>query len=386
MRRSWDCIRSYVGNNMEKILYIAVSSQTGGAPRHILDALKNARECGYEIYVAVPNDGDYYPWFEEYAAGMLNVSLKPYSIRSLLALRRYVREHGIRLVHSHGKGAGMYARPLKVLCPGIRVVHTFHGVHVEQYGSLTRIFYCLIERGLKVFTDRFICVSQGEQGEALRLGFAVKKRTRVIGNGIDPEVYANVSVDRSRYLKEFGFPQDAYVIGCVARLEQIKGIGYLLGAMEELVKKYPQCRLLLVGDGPDREKTESQIRKAGLGDAVRIAGFRYDVPQLLKVFDVFASASLKEGLPYTLMEALASGTPVVATDVTGNRDVITDHQTGLLVEPKAADAIYIGLCYAKEHQQECQRWAENGKRLARESFTIQKSWENLVQVYSQVIF
>ncbi len=386
MGRSWNCIRSCVGNNMEKILYIAVSSQTGGAPRHILDALKNAKEWGYEIRVAVPDDGDYYPWFEEYAAGMLNLRMKPYSFRSLLALRRYVREHGIRLVHSHGKGAGMYARPLKVLCPGIRVVHTFHGVHVEQYGRLTRAFYCLIERSLKRLTDCFICVSQGERDEALRLGFVVKKRTRVIGNGIDPEAYGSVSVDRGSYLEEFGFPQDAYVIGCVARLEQIKGIGYLLGAMEKLLKKYPRCRLLLVGDGPDREKTESRIQEAGLAEAVQIAGFRYDVPQLLKVFDVFVSASLKEGLPYTLMEALAAGTPVVATDVTGNRDVVTHNQTGLLVASRDPEAIYKGLCYAKEHPQECQRWAENGKRLAREEFTVQKSWKSLVQVYNQVIF
>lgn len=370
---------------MKKILYIAISSQTGGVPRHILDVLKHAKPYGYEIRVAVPADGDYYPWFQEYAADVWNIKLKPYSLRSLLALRRYVRKNGIELVHSHGKGAGMYARPLKILCPGIRVVHTFHGVHVEQYGMFVRLIYCQIERVLKRLTDRFICVSAGEHREALRLGFADKKRTGVIGNGVEPEIFETVAVDKSHYLEEFGFPKDAYVIGCVARLEQIKGLPFLLEAFAELIKAFPRCRLLLVGDGPDREKTEKEIQELGLQEAVRLAGFRYDVPQLLKVFDLYVSASLKEGMPYTLIEALAAGTPIVATDVTGNQDVVVSGQTGLLVASRDAGAMYRGLLYAREHPQECQKWAENGRQSVKANFTIQKSWEQLVHVYKQIL-
>ena len=112
---------------MKRLLYIAISSQTGGVPKHILHGLQYAREHGYQVSVAVPDDGDYYPWFEEWAEDMVKINLNPYSFRSLLKLKKYVKEHQIALVHSHDKGAGMYARPLKVLCPGIRWFIHFMG-------------------------------------------------------------------------------------------------------------------------------------------------------------------------------------------------------------------------------------------------------------------
>lgn len=370
---------------MQKILYIAVSSQIGGVPKHILDALRRAKASGYDITVAVPDDGDYYPQFREYAADMVKVRLKPYSFRSLMKLCRYVRKNRIKLVHSHGKGAGMYARPMKLLCPGIRVVHTFHGVYIEKYGKAVRTVYCLIERSLKHLTDRFVCVSEGEKEEALGLGFADERRTDVIANGTEPERFASTEADRDGGLKEFGFPQDACVIGCVARLEAMKGLSFLLEAFAKVVEKYPTCRLLIAGDGPDREHLVNQIRESGLDETVKLAGFRQDVPQLLKLFDIYVSASLKEGMPYALLEALAAERPVVATDVTGNRDIIENGRTGLLVKPGDADALYRGLCYAAEHPQECRAWGSNGRKTVSERFTVQKSWEQLLRVYEQVM-
>lgn len=370
---------------MKKILYIAISSQTGGVPRHILNLLKHAKANGLQITVAVPDDGEYYHWFQEYAADMVNLRLKPYSLFSLWKLRQYVRKHRIRLIHSHGKGAGMYARPLKLLCPGVKVIHTFHGVHVEQYGALVRRLYCLIEHILRFWTDRFICVSKGERGEALRLGFAVDRRTQVICNGIDPQIFDQVSVDREALLKEFGFPAEAYVIGTVARLEKIKGLPYLLSAFAELVKKYPQCRLLLVGDGPDRRKTEDQIRQLKLGQAVYLAGFRHDLPRLLKLFDLYVSTSLKEGLPYTLIEALAAGVPVVATNVTGNRDVIKDGKNGFLVPARETHRLRETIEYAMKNPKLCDQYIANGKAAVNALFTEERMVKELVQAYWTVM-
>ena len=99
---------------MKKILYIAVSSQTGGVPKHIQNILKFRKmQKEYEIIVAVPSDGEYYQLFQKENIRMLDMRLKPYSFRSLWSLIRFVRKENIALVHSHGKGAGMYARPLK---------------------------------------------------------------------------------------------------------------------------------------------------------------------------------------------------------------------------------------------------------------------------------
>lgn len=371
--------------NMKKILYIAISSQTGGVPRHILQALRHAKEYGYKVAVAAPADGDYYPWFRQQAAGMLRVCLKPYSFRSLWKIRCYIKKNGIELVHSHGKGAGMYARPLKLLCPGIKVVHTFHGVYIEEYSVLLRAIYCQIERRLRRWTDHFICVSQSERKEAMRLRFADPKHTSVICNGVEPEHFQSVIINRDQYLKEFGFPQNAYIIGCVARLEQMKGHQYLLSAFAKLIKKHPQSRLLLVGDGPERETIEAQIQEQNLGSFVYLTGFRHDVPQLLKLFDMFVSASLKEGMPYTLIEALAAGTPVTATDVIGNRDVIHGGKNGFLVCAENAEDLAEKLDYAVQNPELCRKYSVQGQKTVRALFTEQRFAGKLFEVYDRVI-
>ncbi|MCI8660511.1 MAG: glycosyltransferase family 4 protein [Lachnospiraceae bacterium] len=370
---------------MKKILYIAISSQTGGVPRHILQVLKHAKKFGYSIAVAVPDDGDYFPWFQEYASEMVNLKLKPYSVSSLWKLHQYIRRNKIDLIHSHGKGAGMYSRPLRLLNPGIKVVHTFHGIYLEQYGSLLRTIYCAIERVLRFLTCHFICVSSSELKEARRLRFVKKGHTSVICNGVDPELFSQVSIDREQYLEEFGFPKDAYIIGCVARLEQMKGHSCLLTAFAGLVKKYPFCRLLLVGDGPDRERIEARIQKLGLNQMVCLAGFRHDVPQLLKLFNLFVSASLKEGMPYTLIEAQAAKTPVVATDVIGNRDVIHDGENGFLVPSQDAKELARGMAAAIKDPVLCRSYGINGQENVRKFFSEKVLLKKLFGVYSATI-
>lgn len=372
-------------NDMRKILYIAVSSQTGGAPKHIVSALKRAKRFGYEITVAVPDDGDDYPKIQEAAADMLNLSLKPYSLKSLWTLRNYVVKHKIELVHSHGKGAGMYGRPLKWLCPGIKVVHTFHGIYLERYGALLKKVYCTIEHILRRWTDVFICVSNSEREEALRLGFAFEKRIKVIENGVDLTLFQKAVAHKEAFLDEYSFPMDTCLIGCVARLEAMKGHDCLIQAFERVSRLYPKCRLVLVGDGPDRMAVEHRIRECKLEAKVAVTGYRHDIPELLKAFDVFVSASLKEGMPYTLIEALAAGVPVVATDVIGNRDVIRDGYNGVLVKSQDSEDMAEKLCWVIENPEMCKRYADAGIQVVAETFTEERSMGRLFEVYGGLL-
>lgn len=370
---------------MKKLLYIAISSQTGGVPKHILDALRHAAGEDYQITVAVPDDGDYYPWFQDNASNVINISLKPYSIAALWKLSRYIKNNGIQLVHSHGKGAGMYARPLKLLCPGIKVVHTFHGIYLERYGRAVRRFYCMIEHILRGLTDVFICVSESEKEEALRLEFAVQERTKVIENGVDLERFRYSEADKSQFVEEFGLPGDVYVIGCVARLEAMKGHICLIQAFKSVVQKFPNSRLVLVGDGPDRKEIEEYISELELESKVILTGFRHDIPQLLKNFDLFISASLKEGMPFTLIEAQAAGVPVVATNVIGNRDIIRDSYNGRLVRSQDWEDIFNGICKAIEEPDISKKYADQGIEEVAKRFTVEASQDKLFKVYEGLL-
>ena len=112
-----------------KFLYIVISSQTGGVPKFVVNAL-NYGKTWDKNPVAAPNDGEYFSKFQDLAEDILDLSLKPYSFVLMEIEKLYPKKNHIQLLHSHGKGAGMYARPLKLLCPGIKVVHTYHGIYL----------------------------------------------------------------------------------------------------------------------------------------------------------------------------------------------------------------------------------------------------------------
>jgi glycosyltransferase involved in cell wall biosynthesis len=134
-------------------------------------------------------------------------------------------------------------------------------------------------------------------------------------------------------------PLSGFHVGCVARLSPEKNHATLLVAFAELRRARPDAHLTLIGDGALRAALEMQAARLGLGRAVTFAGTRRDVPALLAAFDVFALASLTEGISLTLIEAAAAGLPLVATRVGGNAEVVRDGETGLLVPPGSPAAL-----------------------------------------------
>lgn len=155
----------------------------------------------------------------------------------------------------------------------------------------------------------------------------------VIHYGVNTEKFLNNS--RSRKSKQENYP----IIGIVGRLDPIKGHKYLLMALEKVKKVYPKLKCLIIGDGPIRGELETLSESLGLRNNVEFLGFRRDVQSLLGLMDIFVLPSLSEGLPNSILEAMASSVPVVATNVGGIPEVITDKKNGLLVPPKDVDKL-----------------------------------------------
>jgi len=156
------------------------------------------------------------------------------------------------------------------------------------------------------------------------------KQTHVIENGRDLDEYATASA-QSDLRSSLGIPASSLLVGTVGRLIERKGHYDLLEAWPDVQVKHPDSHLLIVGDGPEREGIKAKARNKGCTDSVTIAGQRNDVPELLNTIDVFVFPSHFEGLPGALIEAMAAGLPIVATSATGNSEVITNYETGLLV-------------------------------------------------------
>lgn len=167
-------------------------------------------------------------------------------------------------------------------------------------------------------------------------------KVRVISNWVDPDVFPG-ALDQAYARMELAIPAGAVVIGCVARFHEQKGHTHLIAAAAGLLQRHPNLVFILVGDGPTREAVEAHVRDLHLSPHFRFLGHREDVPTVLDAMDIFALPSEYEGFPVSVLEAMASGKPVVATAVDGIVEAIADRQTGILVPPRDVAALTEGL-------------------------------------------
>jgi glycosyltransferase involved in cell wall biosynthesis len=206
---------------------------------------------------------------------------------------------------------------------------------------------------------------------------APANRITVIPNAIHTEDYC-VPVDRSDVLDELGLAADQPVIGCVGRLTYQKGFDVLLEALSRL--KRSDLQLLVVGTGELEGELQAQTEALGLARQVRFVGYRRDIPRLLNVLDLYVQPSRHEGMPNALLEAMASGRPIVASAVDGNCELIQDGIDGWLVPPENAAALSNAIQTALSDKVEAQRRGRAARQHA-ELFTVEHlvtSWETLL--------
>ena len=215
---------------------------------------------------------------------------------------------------------------------GIPTIHTFHGFRYKHLNPVKKFLYLLLETVLAFLTDHHICVGEGEKKRTLTLPSLNEKKITVIPNGVDTEAIQKKEVDRVKALAELGLRHSTenIVLGTVCRVTPEKDIIKLLAAFSWALKANPHLQLLIIGGYPREHKryqkqVEAYITERGIANKVFVSGYRQDAIRFIKCFDIFVSSSLTEGLPLSLLEALAAGIPVVATNISGNKDVINNN-------------------------------------------------------------
>jgi glycosyltransferase involved in cell wall biosynthesis len=260
------------------------------------------------------------------------------AFRELVAMFRAEKPD---LVHAHMPISGFLAR-LAAWRAGVpRVAYTCHGFWFNGQGAWPRrLLSYAMEWLAGRATGVFLTVSEEEAADARRLGIA--RHATATGNGRDPSVFRPDAAARARIRAEFGVPEDRVVVIAVSRLVRIKGYPELAAAMCAL----PAAELWVVGERLDTDRGEDMaavLEAAGLGTRLRRLGYRRDVAAILAAADIFVLPSLFEGLPMSVIEAMLTGLPVVATAIRGPREQVVDGITGLLVPPRQsaplADAI-----------------------------------------------
>ena len=245
-------------------------------------------------------------------------------------LASHLRADKVQLVHTHHLCQLLYAGIAGRLA-GARVIHTEHDCHSISRRRSQRLF-----RFLSVVADFVTGVSE-EVTAFLRERIRIPTgKLKTIPNGVDLVRFQSAH-PANRSL--FGWNEEDVIIGCVARLALVKGHRVLLEAFRRVRSRVPHVRLLLIGDGNERGGLLSMVEELDLSTSVLFLGMRDDIPELLGTCDLVASASIKEGLPISILEAMAAGKPVVATQVGGVAEVVKDNQTGLLVPAGNAELL-----------------------------------------------
>lgn len=211
------------------------------------------------------------------------------------------------------------------------------GIRVAERRSRFRLW---LDRRTANRVDRHVCVSEGVAEFSIQTGGLPRDKVVVIPNGVDFDRFAHA---RPADFAEFGVPPDRRVILSVGRLDPQKGVMVLLDAFAALARELPDVHLILVGDGPLRPEIEKFVSSHALADRVHLTGFRDDVPSLMQAADCFVLASLWEGMPNVLLEALAAGLPVVGTAVEGVAELLADGERGRIVPPNDAGRLRVAL-------------------------------------------
>jgi len=365
-----------------------VEAAAGGVARHLIDLVSglDSTEFRCSLYLSFGRPDSWRGPLR--VLGEAGHKLREISMarvpdpRVVKALAEWARRDRIDILHLHSAKAGYLGR-LAAQSAGIPAVYTPHAFPFQRTTDPLRPLYRLIERRLAARTAKIICVSPGEREEAMLAGLPEDKLA-VIPNGIDPARWTPaLPKERAAARRALGINDEEVVIGAMARLAPQKGIDLLVQAAEDVLPDFPQARFLIWGDGPQRESLIALARRLRL-PRVQFVGETREPARAYAAMDVFCNPSRWEGCPYSVLEAMARGLPVVASDIAGHAHLIADGESGVLCESDLpgplAGALRIVLA-----DEDVRAAFGVAARAQVEQYTIQRMVEGTAAVYCEVM-
>jgi len=279
-------------------------------------------------------------------------------------LARIVREGAYDVVHTHNWGVFLEGGLAGVLARAPALIHTVHGPYTTYPDSLSSRAKIALRHFLEqLLARRFHKIAA--VSDAIR-EYVVREIG--IDAGTVVTVHNGISIDDGESVAAIGGGEVAFI--AVGRLAEIKNHRLMLHAFHEALKLGAAARLIIVGDGPERENIESYLRANRLEDKVTLLGFRSDVGELLRAADVFVLTSRYEGISVALLEAMRAGLPVIATRVGGVPETVRDGRTGLLVGPGDAPGLARAMCQLVDSEQLRREMGRRGREFLIEEFSL----------------
>lgn len=317
-----------------KVLHLISGGETGGSKNHLLSLLKNLKET--EVLLGVFQEGKLAEEARKMGIPVIVYGQSSrYDFSVIGKIKQTIKGHQISIVHTHGPRANLFTYFVRRRTP-FKWISTIHSDPSQDFikgGMKGKVFTAINMMVIKKI-DHFFAVSERFKQMLVGFGLSAEKITTVY-NGISFD--EQLECRRSR--EQFAIKEDDFVICMVARLHPIKGHTVVFDALKKVLETKQNVKLLLIGDGPERDNLEKEVKAKGLAKSVRFFGFQQDVHSYLCISDIKLLASYSESFPLVILEAARSYTPVISTDVGGVKDLISDSSLGWVVPIKNAEAL-----------------------------------------------
>ena len=372
-----------------KILYIITKSNWGGAQRHVFDLASFCHKNGHNTVVALGGEG------------MLNNKLVAQGIAvrgigsmgrdisfmndlvSLKDIFNIIRKEKPDILHLHSpKAAGLGAFVGWILkIP--KIIYTVHGWTFNESRPLhQRLAIAFFSWLTMLFSTHIITLSEKEMGQAQMFPFVLQK-LRMIYLGISTPKFLTQK-DAKAFIQS-KIPEEIdkkTIVGTIAELHPNKGLIYAINSIENVLKRFPSLIYFIIGEGEQRENLETLIREKGVDKNVILAGHVDNAAQYLKGFSIFLLPSVKEGLPYTLIEAGYAGLPTISTAVGGIPEIIDDMKSGIIIQSKKSEEIVHSLEFLLQHKNIQREHGKNLQEKVKITFNLENMMAKTMEIYT----
>ena len=326
---------------MKKILFIITYLELGGAQKQLLYLLKGLDKDKYSLFLCSGDAGYLKSKFLEIPN--VKIRLIPSLVRQInpildlvtfFKLFLFIRKHKFDIVHTHCPKASILGRWAAFFAGTKNIVCTIHGWSFSKYmGIISYYFFLTLEKITAKITKKMIFVSRADLDIALKNKILDSKKLYLIRCGVEIDKFDRVFQERC------STAIDKRLIINISSFKPQKGAFYFLKMADNLLKKSYNLKFLIAGDGPYRREVLKQLNSLNLKDKVILGGWVEDISSLLAKCSIFVLPSLWEGLPLSVIEAVISGVPLVATDTGGLKDIVKNYSQGIIVEPREIEEL-----------------------------------------------
>ncbi|MCF6176147.1 MAG: glycosyltransferase family 4 protein [Victivallaceae bacterium] len=382
-----------MGNNGRKlkICHIITRMIVGGAQENTLLTIIGHIKKGHDVtLITGPSPGPEgkllersdYPEFEIIELPSLVRELNPLKDwQAVKDLKKLFRERKFDVVHTHSSKAGVVGRAAAWGAKVPFVCHTVHGQAFHAYEKPFKNFiYKASERWAAKRCHKIYAVAQAMIDQCVEAKIAPREKYKVVYSGMEIERFLN-SKPEPELREQLGIPADAIVLGTVARLFPLKGYEYIIPAAEKICKQHPNVHFLIIGNGPMKAEMDADIAKLGLTKHFHFSGLvpPDQVYRYIALMDMLLHLSLREGLPRSVVQSLASGKPAIGFELDGTPEVITNGETGFVVTPKSIPEVEAAVLKLLDDPELRRRCGEQGRGKVAEQF----SWQRMADVLEQ---